>query len=221
MADQVQKSILIAIPTLDVIKTETVSSLFASTAVTNYPASLHIHTSCYVHDARNKSVAQAIRMGVTHLMFIDSDMQFPKDGINRLMEQDKDVIAGLYFRRQPPHLPTIHQRVGTKLVIPHKFPTDKPFQVYGLATGFMLIKVEVLKQLKPPYFFFGNFHGREMGEDIYFCHKVKEKGFEIWCDPTIELGHVGMYSYGKQDYDAYQDIRPKDDTEDFGETEIP
>lgn len=221
MADEVQKSILIAIPTLDVIKTETVSSLFAATALTNYPARLHIHTSCYVHDARNKSVDTAIKTGVTHLMFIDSDMQFPPDAINRLMAHDKDIVAGLYFRRQRPHLPTIHQKVGDRLVIPKKFPTDKLFEVYGLATGFMLIKVEVLKNIKPPWFYFGDFHGHAMGEDIYFCNKAKQKGYKIWCDPTIEIGHVGAYSYGKQDYDVYQDVRPKDDTEDFGETELP
>ena len=221
MVDKAQKSILISIPTLDVIKTETVSSLFAATAQTDYPCKLHIHTSCYVHDARNKSVDTAISNGATHLMFIDSDMQFPPDGINRLMAHDLDVVAGLYFRRQPPHLPTIHQKEGDKLMIPKTFPKDKPFEVYALATGFMLIKVEVLKNIKPPWFFFGDFHGHAMGEDVYFCNKVRQKGYKIWCDPTIELGHVGMYSYGIQDYNAYQDIRPKDPVEDFGETELP
>ena len=34
-----------------------------------------------------------------------------------------------------------------------------------------------------------------VGEDIYFCKKVNEAGFGVWCDPTIDVGHLGLYRY--------------------------
>ena len=29
-------------------------------------------------------------------------------------------------------------------------------------------------------------------EDVAFCHMIKEKGFDIWIDPTIRVGHEKM-----------------------------
>lgn len=209
-----QKTLLIGVPCLDTIKTETVASLFAATNALDVPARLHIHKSCYVHDARNKIVETALQMGATHLFFLDSDMKFPPDGIQRLIDQDKDIIGGLYYRRQPPHYPTINQQEGDKLIVPNKFPKDKPFEVFAVATGFMMVKTEVFKKIKGPWFGFGNFHGKAMGEDVFFCHKAKQHGFKVWCDPTIPLGHVGEYSYDAKDYEAYMDTieEKKEDT---------
>lgn len=202
--------ILIGIPCMDTIKVETMVSLFAASAAIESPAKLHVQKNCYVHVARNKICEEAIKSGASHVMFIDADMQFPAHAIEKLVKEGKDVIGGLYFRRQPPHLPTINELEDGKVVIPRKFQTDKPFKVWSVATGFMLISTKVLKKLEPPYFYFGKQKGQEIGEDVYFCRKVNDKGFEVWCDPTIPLGHVGEYAFGYQDYKAYDDIRPKE-----------
>ncbi|PIR79963.1 MAG: hypothetical protein COU25_02625 [Candidatus Levybacteria bacterium CG10_big_fil_rev_8_21_14_0_10_35_13] len=34
-----------------------------------------------------------------------------------------------------------------------------------------------------------------LSEDYYFCNLVKKLGFKIWTDTTINLGHVGTYTY--------------------------
>lgn len=205
-----QNKVMIGVPSMGYIKDRTVSSLFKAAAVISCPAKLTIHTMCYVHVARNSMAKQAIESGATHLMFIDSDMDFEPGAIERLLNLDKDVIGGLYYRRQVPYLPTINNLENDKIVIPKKFPTDAPFKVWAVATGFMLIKTSVLKKIEPPWFGFMKYKGgQEIGEDLYFCRKVNEKGFEVWCDPTIDLGHIGDYRYDRKDYDAYQDIRPK------------
>lgn len=197
--------IMIGIPCLDWIKTETVFSFFQTTPVIKYPSYIHFQKGVYVHDARNKIVKKFLESTATHLMFVDSDIQFPPDGINTLVERDKDIIGGLYFRRQAPHLPTINRIKEKSLEIPTDFPWDKPFKVDVVATGFMLIKRKVLEEIKPPYFYFRNFHDKAIGEDVYFCLKARERKIDVWCDPTIPLGHVGEYVYEKKDYDAYQD----------------
>lgn len=209
-----QQIVMIGIPCMDSVKTRTMMSLFSASAVLKLPAKLHLQMNCYVHDAREKIAQEAIRTGMSHVMFIDQDMEFPPESIDKLIEQDKDIIGGLYYRRQAPHLPTINDLVDGKIVVPRKFPLDKTFKMWSVATGFMLVKTEVFKKIEPPWFSFGTYKGQKMGEDVYFCWKANKKGFEVWCDPTIKLGHVGEYSFGYEDYKAYDDVRPKEDTPD-------
>lgn len=199
---------MIGVPCLDHIKTPTVTSLFAGTANLSMPAQLNIRSASLVHDARNKIVERAIEQGATHLMFVDSDIVFPDNGIQKLYEQDKDIIGGLYFRKIAPHYPTFSQLTGKTITFPTTFPKSKPFKVFGIGTGFLMIKVSVLKKIADPWFYFGEFHGQKMGEDIYFCNKARKAGFEAWCDPTIPLQHVGEYGFDLKDYELYQKDKP-------------
>jgi hypothetical protein len=34
-----------------------------------------------------------------------------------------------------------------------------------------------------------------MGEDYLFCDRAREIGFEVWVDPSISLGHMGVQEY--------------------------
>ena len=36
---------------------------------------------------------------------------------------------------------------------------------------------------------------RYLSEDYLFCSRVKEQGFDIWCDITMDLCHTGVYTY--------------------------
>ena len=215
----IQPLVLIGVPTLDSIKTETVASLFSASAMIEARAKLHIHTSSLVHDARNKIVDAARESGATHLIFIDSDMKFPPEAINKLLKEDKDIIGGLYYRKQPPHFPLVHEKDGDKIIIPRTFPKNEPFKVFGTGTGFMMIKMKVFEKIKPPWFYFGNFHGKAIGEDIYFCWKAQKAGFDVWCDPTLGLEHIGTYPFDKKDYEAYAEERPEGDVETLWEDE--
>lgn len=55
--------------------------------------------------ARNTIVKAALSdPEMTHLFFMDADMQFPSDALLRLVERDVDVIGGTYFARtESPH----------------------------------------------------------------------------------------------------------------------
>jgi hypothetical protein len=45
----------------------------------------------------------------------------------------------------------------------------------------------------------------EIGEDISFCFKARECGYEIYADSTIQVGHIGNYPYALQDYWYYRE----------------
>lgn len=45
----------------------------------------------------------------------------------------------------------------------------------------------------------------ETGEDLSFCTKARECGYEVYADSTIQVGHIGNYAFGLGDYWAYRD----------------
>jgi hypothetical protein len=71
----------------------------------------------------------------------------------------------------------------------------KPFTVDYTGFGWVLIKKGVFENLEYPWFapkmqVFESGAVQDMcGEDVSFCLDAKDKGFEIWCDPRIRVGH--------------------------------
>jgi len=71
----------------------------------------------------------------------------------------------------------------------------KPFTVDYTGFGWVLIKNGVFEELPYPWFapkmqVFESGSVQDMcGEDVSFCLDAKEKGYEIWCDPRIRVGH--------------------------------
>src|SRR6266487_3494825 len=55
-----------------------------------------------VLDSSDPAVQQA-----DAIMWVDSDIVLPVDGITRLVAEDKDLITGVYCQREPPHFPLI------------------------------------------------------------------------------------------------------------------
>ncbi len=71
----------------------------------------------------------------------------------------------------------------------------KPFTVDYTGFGWVLIKEGVFENLEYPWFapkmqVFESGAVQDMcGEDVSFCLDAKEKGFDIWCDPRVRVGH--------------------------------
>src|ERR1041384_5818212 len=52
--------------------------------------------------ARTFCVQDAMEKGATHIFFIDSDMSFPPDTLERLLAHDKEIVTVEYNRRKLP-----------------------------------------------------------------------------------------------------------------------
>jgi hypothetical protein len=82
-----------------------------------------------------------------------------------------------------------------------------------VATAFMIIRREVFEKLRDAhpewlyhdekkvgdeviaFFDFALKDGQYIGEDFLFCDRARELGYEVWVDPTIKLGHMGMEEF--------------------------
>ena len=43
----------------------------------------------------------------------------------------------------------------------------------------------------------------QLGEDLAFCKKADELGIEIWCEPTVRVGHIGHITIYPEDEGRY------------------
>ncbi len=167
-----------------------------------------------IAENRSHSVVQAMRNESDYLLFIDDDMTFEKDLLERLLEgnkevlgvnsKKKEVIGTAYGIKSLPQNTTVgflDENGGYK--DPSKYPAfemempKEPFKAYFVGTGIMLIDTKVFAKLEKPYFFFEtNVDGLTInGEDGYFCNKCREAGIDVWCDPTIPVGHLGEIEF--------------------------
>jgi hypothetical protein len=114
--------------------------------------------------ARNTLVSQFVAMPeATHLMFIDSDIAFEPELVQRMMAFDQDVVGGMYPAKalnwnppekicesEPPQTATLHY-VG-KFCKGDELERRGPFAtgVYS-GTGFLLIKRRVIEDMIAAY----------------------------------------------------------------------
>jgi len=170
---------------------------------------LNVYTSqgTLIFDQRNSLVHTAVVEKCDYILFIDADMRFPKNTLERLLAHKKDIIGVNATTRMMPPKPTARNiqinedgSVDWLEVFSNK---EKGIgKVDAIGCGVMLIKTSCLKNIPQPYFYFEQLlKGKLLGEDIYFCIKAKDAGIDTWVDHdlSMEIGHVGSYTYGWDD----------------------
>lgn len=149
--------------------------------------------SSLIYTSRNHLAEIAIKGEYDYILWLDSDMVFPADLLERLMEdiKDRDMVCGLYYRRQVPYSPVAFQKLERDgNTVSHEDLEDHPgeiFEVAGCGFGVVLMRTDFLFEM--PGGWFTPMEG--VGEDCAFCIRFREHGFKIHCDPTIPIGHVG------------------------------
>jgi hypothetical protein len=176
--------------------------------------------SAAIDRTRSELATRALADGFDEIMWIDSDIAFDDDGVDRLRAHDAPVVAGLYAKR------------GQKdfAFIPEEGAESLRFGVGGgllavryAATGFLLTRRRVYDDIARtfalplcnasfgvpsiPYFLpmvisdpaKGYWY---LGEDFSFCERARQAGHQVLADSTVRLGHVGKYTYGWEDVGA-------------------
>lgn len=203
---QNKMKVTLAICTNREVKAKTVASLLE---LVNYSKEIYFHIlvanrGYHIGENRNYCVVQAQKNQSDYLFFVDDDMTFEKDTLTRLWTQEKDIIGVNSYSRCLPLSSTVglmdkegkymhpDRHTAWEMRIP-----DELFKCYFVGTGIMLIDMKVFDKIEKPYFSFTSDENGMIvhGEDGSFCDKVKKAGMDIWCDPTISVGHVGDYIY--------------------------
>lgn len=203
-------SILVAMPTRAYVHAWTMTTVFSLSATPGVRIALATQLGSTIAEQRNKLVKIAIERGDDYILFVDSDSQFGADALQKMIDLDKDIVGLIYVRTSHPYQPNISELVEKDgkpaIIIPKKFSRKKPFRIFSIGTGTMLIKVSILKamaeQVKEEWFKFERIEGIKVGEDTYFCYQAQKAGYEVWCDPTILTKHWNNYGFSLEEYDA-------------------
>ena len=132
-------------------------------------------------------------------MFIDSDMTFDADTIDRLMAHDKDIVSGLCFKRKS----TVYPQRFTETSDPSPRAKSRPqrwfdygeglIEIDGCGAAMMLIKTSVLANMvKELGQVFDPLPG--IGEDLSFCYRAGQLGHKLYCDTTVRQATSGKQS---------------------------
>ena len=191
--------ILLGMPTVGEIPTKTVISLLR-TAKRGAVEPMIVEGSL-VYDARDEIARQAVANGYDYVLYVDSDMVFTAEDVNRLLAHDADIVSGLYVTRRGENRNVIYSKIITRRRIPYRAPKlihDTETTGYGRIVacgfGFCLIKCSVIKSMLKRYkSLFEPKWG--VGEDIAFCIRARKCGYEIFTDRDVKLGHLGEITY--------------------------
>lgn len=156
--------------------------------------------STLIYEAREKCVAHSLEEKADYILFLDSDMVFPEDIIEKFMKYHGhlDIVSGLYFRRFAPYKPVFYKNWQQELGIEDfAFREAEAWgegliEVDGVGGGCLFINTKVFKDMKKPFFFpMMNPSGDTgLGEDLAFSVRVKEAGYKMYVDTTLKFGHV-------------------------------
>jgi hypothetical protein len=148
----------------------------------------------YIANLRNMAVNVARQMGASHLLFLDSDMRFPDDTVDRLLAADQDIVAANCVMRTMSEL-WVARANGENVSSVGRTGLQR---VDSVGCGVMLIKLSVFDTLPRPWFstpFTGQEH---LGEDVYFCQQARAEGFHVWIDHDLSqaVRHTGSVELG-------------------------
>jgi len=115
--------------------------------------------------ARNALAHQFLKTDATHLFFIDADIKFEAGDVPAMIEADKDIICGIYPKKeinwqfvkmaidQGVPVDSLKYWTGSFVVNLANYegsvtvPVNQPVEIWNGGTGFMLIKREVFEKL--------------------------------------------------------------------------
>ena len=181
--------------------------------------------------ARNVSMGRFMKKSTAnYFMFIDADIHFDPNSVIRLLESGHDFTCAAYPKKcimwedaskcikegdtRPPELMSSSLVMNFKRGNATQRVTNGFVEVLDGATGFMLVKREVVEKMYAHYkeeLFCINDHqnadfkdyvalfdcfidpdnNRYLSEDYAFCRRWQQMGGKIFADSRATLGHVG------------------------------
>jgi hypothetical protein len=169
-----------------------------------------------IDQGRNQMATDTLLDGYEETFWIDADVEFHPDAVDRLRAHRLPIVGGIYPQK------------GKRAIACHPLP-GSPKIVFGkdgglveilyAGAGFLLVRREVYlsvqrrlgleicnERFNSPMipFFHPMVHRTEDGywylaEDWAFCERARQCGYKIMADTAIRLWHVGSYSYGWED----------------------
>lgn len=125
-----------------------------------------------IADNRNILAKILLDSKVKRILYIDTDMVFPPDAIQRMKKHDKLIVSGLAHSKRAPYAPNMYRKHGyTKWEPIGEWKEGELLKVDCIGGAFMLIKREVFEKVQAPWF-------ASPGVIDHFILKVLKRGLD-------------------------------------------
>ena len=156
-----------------------------------------------VHMAEEQLAEFAINCGCTHILLMDDDIyNVHADDLMKLLDADKDVIGGIMHASGFPFAMCAFRRYDRKTKVADQPILKGPARLYELPPeqrkgiqkvdlipfAFTLIKTEVLKKMKKPWFKCNT----QAPTDSWFADRLLSKKLEYYAHFDVWLNHRGI-----------------------------
>ena len=220
-------SVMIAMPCYDSVKVSTMISiikLVQQLAKSGVAVGINTMKSPLIHQARNYLTSVFLNSDFTHLLFVDSDVEFEPEAVLRMLVAKKDVICTPYRVKSQ----DVDQKTYTvEIKKATRMEAGDIMEITAGPTGIKLIHRDVFKKIiekfpdlkiknsvfpKPGddhkyYYNFFDFKfedGYSSGEDVSFCKLVEKVGFKLYANTASFTKHHGSYAWGGRFKDALE-----------------
>lgn len=199
--------ITIGIPAYGNVPAETMEDYmrfaFHCGRLSDYDFTLAVKIKTEQFRARNAIVKSALQIGADYILMLDDDhvidweiTNAPSDRYDFItkmikhMENDPQmgIVGALYYHRGGECKPVMMKEGsdGQYYGLDYGEVEHKLQKVDVTGGGCFLLRASMFDKLKEPWFA----PEFQYGTDIQICRKAKEAGYTVWCDTSIELGHV-------------------------------
>ena len=184
-------------------------------AARGYPVR-RVYGYAAIDQARNEMAEAALADGYEDTLWIDSDISFDPNAVDRLRSHGLPIVCGIYARKRMRAL-ACHTLPGTSRLV---FGAEGGLtELLYAAAGFLLVRRQVYAKIQKhlalpacnhrfgtatvPYFqpmvVPDGDSAWYLPEDYAFCERARQCGFKIMADTTIRLWHHGSYGYSWED----------------------
>jgi FkbM family methyltransferase len=218
--EQGMKRVFLAVPVYGGVDPHFFCSMLNLVAPQDPPRSYSMRVRTLIGDslvsrARNALAAEFLRGDCSHLLFVDSDLVFSPEHVERLLSHEVPIVAGCYPKKQ--------RKLAwvANLLDPPGEPDARGLHSVKYAgTGFLCIAREVFEAMvarwpeieydpddgeaQGPYWdFFAvgpwtcprTGRRRYLSEDWWFCQRALDLGYEVLMDTHVVLKHSGGMVY--------------------------
>ena len=206
--------VMIGIPCMEMVHTDFMQSLVG--LVKPCEVTYAISKSSLVYDSRNKICEMALNNGYDVILWLDSDMTFDSDVLEKMLKHYEDgykYVSGIAFARRYPTVPCVYKDlnidrenkdiIGVHAVQFDEWP-DEMFEIEGSGLACCMTSVDMIKDIAikhgPPFYPRYGF-----GEDLTFCHMARQEGYKLYCDPSIKPGHIGNIVFNETSWKSQKE----------------
>lgn len=202
--------IFLGLPSHEFVSPLFVQALQAFALEAQFSLSIKWNVGDGVMRARNTLTADFLATDCTHLLFVDTDLIFSAEQVQRMLDHSVELVAGFYPKKADGPLEWCCNTPDAGVEPPLASGLQR---MKYMGTGFMLIERSVFERMRESLDLWYTADGtgrtewefwpmavhrfpdgmrRLLSEDWYFCQRCLDLGIPVWGDTRVILRHIGQ-----------------------------